>query len=70
MNAHENRTAIKVDASVFEKTSGDRVKKGEILGNFAGNAIEAPFDGIIEGVSFDSEDHALIVVLVAKPATS
>jgi len=63
MNTNEDRTAIKIDASVFEKKIGDSVKKGEILGNFAGSAVEAPFDGIIEGTSFDPEDHALIVVL-------
>ena len=63
MNTHDKKTAIRIDASVFEKKNGDSVQKGEILGNFAGNDIEAPFDGIIEGVSFDPEDHALIVVL-------
>ena len=66
MGTDEDRIAIKVDASVFEKKSGERVKKGEILGNFAGDAVEAPFDGIIEGVSFDAEDHALVVVLTKQ----
>ena len=56
--------ALKVEGSMFEKQAGDRVKKGEILGNFADSEVESPFDGIIEGVSFDSDDHALILVLV------
>ena len=63
MNTNEDRTAIKIDASVFEKRIGDSVKKGEVLGNFAGNAVEAPFDGIIEGTSFDPGDHALVIIL-------
>ena len=49
---------------MFEKRIGDPVEKGEILGNFAEGDIEAPFNGIIEHVSFDSDDHALVVVLV------
>ncbi len=64
MNTSANRIALKVDASMFEKHAGDRVKKGEILGNFADSEVESPFDGIIEGVSFDSDDHALILVMV------
>jgi len=64
MNTSENRIALKVEGSMFEKQAGDRVKKGEILGNFADSEVESPFDGIIEGVSFDSDDHALILVMV------
>ena len=64
MNTSANRIVLKVDGSMFEKHAGDRVKKGEILGNFADSEVEAPFDGIIEGASFDSNDHALILVLV------
>ena len=64
MSISANRIALKVDASMFEKRAGDRVKKGEILGNFAGSEVESPLDGIIEGVSFDSDDHALILVIV------
>lgn len=64
MNTSANRIALKVDASMFEKHAGDRVKKGETLGIFADSKIESPFDGIIEGVSFDSDDHALILVMV------
>lgn len=64
MSTSKNTVAIKVDASVFGKRIGDPVEKGEILGNFAGDDIEAPFNGIIEHVSFDSDDHALVVVLV------
>ena len=65
MSNSVNRVALKVDASMFEKHAGDRVKKGEILGNFAGSDIEAPFNGIVENVSFDSEDHTLAVVLLS-----
>jgi hypothetical protein len=65
MSTTKKRVAIKVDASVFGKRIGDPVKKGEILGNFAGSDIEAPFNGIVENVSFDSEDHTLAVVLLA-----
>jgi hypothetical protein len=64
MSTSEKRIALKVDASMFKKHAGDRVKKGEILGNFADSEVESPFDGIIEGVSFDSDDHALILMIV------
>ena len=64
MSTTKNKVALKVDASVFGKRIGDPVKKGEILGDFAGNDIKAPFNAIVENVSFDSEDHALVVVLV------
>lgn len=63
MDTKTNRTALKVDASVFHKQDGDQVKKGEVLGNYAGQAVKAPFDGVVEGVSFDSDNHALVVVL-------
>jgi hypothetical protein len=64
MSTSVNRIALKVDASMLEKQTGDQVKKGEILGKFTDSEIESPFDGIIEGVSFDSDEHALILVLV------
>ena len=57
------RVALKVEASVFGKQAGDKVRKGEILGRFAGDEVKAPFDGKIEGVSFEPGDHALIVVV-------
>ena len=57
------RIALKVDASVFGKQVGDPVRKGEVLGKFAGDEVKAPFDGKVEGVSFEPGDHALIVVL-------
>ena len=66
MSTFENKVVIKADASVFGKRIGDSVKKGEILGNFAGDDVKAPFNGRVENVSFDSEEHALIVVLVEK----
>lgn len=64
MNSSANRIALKVEGSMFEKQAGDRIKKGELLGRFADSEVESPFDGIIEGVSFDSDDHALILVMV------
>ena len=63
MSPSNQNIAVKVDASVFGKHIGDHVHQGEVLGNFAGNDVEAPFDGVIKGVSFDSGDHALIVVI-------
>ena len=63
MTSKEHKAAMKIDASVFTKKIGDFVNKGEILGNFAGDAVKAPFDGTVEGTSFEPEDHALIVVL-------
>jgi hypothetical protein len=61
-----NRIALKVDASMLEKQPGDQVKKGEILGKFIDSEVRSPFDGIIEGISFDSDEHALILVLINK----
>jgi hypothetical protein len=66
MRAKKDRTIIKVEASAFNKTNGDRVEKGELLGYFDGNPVEAPFNATVEGVSFDSEDHALMVVLIKR----
>jgi hypothetical protein len=63
MSTHENKIAVKIDASVLEKPVGSTVKKGDVLGKFAGKAVKAPFDGVIEGASFEPEDHALMVVL-------
>ena len=63
MDTSAKRVALKVDASVFGKQAGDKVRKGEVLGNFAGDEVKAPFDGKVEGVSFDPGDHALIVVV-------
>lgn len=57
------RIALKIDASVFGKQAGEPVKKGEVLGYFAGDEVKAPFNGQVEGVSFDPGDHALIVVV-------
>jgi hypothetical protein len=66
MSTHANKIAVKLDASVLEKQVGSSVKEGDVLGNFAGKAVKAPFDGIIEGASFEPEDHALIVVVKSK----
>lgn len=63
MSMRANTIAVKIDASVFEKHVGDSVKKGDVLGEFAGNAVPAPCDGVIEGTSFAPEDHALIVAV-------
>jgi pyruvate/2-oxoglutarate dehydrogenase complex dihydrolipoamide acyltransferase (E2) component len=66
MSASVNKVFIKADASVFCKRIGDSVKKGEILGKIDDDDVKAPFNGRIESVFFDSEEHALIVVLVEK----
>jgi len=66
MSTSVNKVVIKADASVFRKRIGDSVKKGEILGKFAGDDVKAPLNGKIESVFFDSEEHALIVVLLEK----
>ena len=63
METSTQRIALKVEASVFGKHAGDPVRKGEVLGRFAGDEVKAPFDGKVEGVSFDPGDHALIVVV-------
>jgi hypothetical protein len=70
MSARENNIAVKIDASVFSKQVGDSVKQGEILGEFAGKTVTAPCDGIIEGASFEPEDHALIVVVRGESENS
>ncbi len=64
MNTYENRVVIRVDASVFERNAGDRVEKGETLGNFGGKAVEAPFNAVIESIAFDADSHALVVTLL------
>jgi hypothetical protein len=58
-----NIIAIKVDASIFEKKIGDSIKSGEILGDYGGSSIKAPFDGIVKGITFEPEDHGLIILL-------
>jgi hypothetical protein len=63
MNAGD-RVVIKVDASVFERDVGELVEKGETLGRWAGRAVQAPFNAIVESISFDADSHALIVILV------
>jgi len=68
MKRSEKRVAVKVDASAFGKKAGDPVQKGEVLGRFANDDVKAPFNGIVEGVSFDANDHALIVMLQRRPA--
>ena len=66
MSTTENKIAVKVEASAFKKTQGDQVAKGELLGYYAGDPVEAPFNATVEGVSFDPEDHALTVVLTKQ----
>jgi len=63
MNVTAYRAFIKVDASGFEKEIGDLLEKGEIFG-LGMRVVKAPFRAIVEDISVDAEDHALIVCLV------
>lgn len=60
-------TTILVDASDFEKNVGDHVSPGEALGLYKRQLIVAPFEAKIESISFDSEEHALRIVLEEIP---
>ena len=64
MDRSEQRLAIRVDASVFEKKVKDHVAKGEVLGYYNGEPVNSPCNARVESVSFDSDDHALVVILV------
>jgi hypothetical protein len=55
---------IFVDASTFGYDVGDHLSSGETVGVFKGRPVLAPFDSVIQSVSFDSEEHVLTVVLV------
>ena len=39
-----------VGAAQWRKEIGDRVRAGEVIGNVAGEAIAAPFDGVVRGL--------------------
>jgi len=58
------KAMILLEASQFGYDIGDVVRKGTILGVLKGKPVVAPFDSIIQSVSFDSEQHLLTVVLV------
>ena len=60
-------TTIVVDASDFEKNVGDHVRPGETLGLYERQPVVAPFEAKIKGISFDSEEHALRIVLEEIP---
>ena len=62
----ENKVIVKVEASAFKKTDGDQVAKGELLGYYSGDPVEAPFNATVESVTFDSEEHELNIVLVER----
>ena len=68
MGATEKKVVVKVDASAFGKQVNDMVAKGELLGYYAGKPVEAPCNAKVEGVSFDSGDHVLVVVLAEASA--
>ncbi len=59
-----DKAIILLEASQFGHDIGDIVRKGTALGVIKGNPVVAPFDSIIQSVSFDSEEHLLTVVLV------
>lgn len=63
MNSSEKQIVLKVEASAFTKQLGDRVRKGELLGRFAGDEVTAPCNGVIKGVSFDPAEHVFVVVI-------
>jgi len=54
---------IKLDAAVFQMQPGDPVKAGEVLGQSGGEAVLALSAGLIEAVSFDPDDHSLLVLI-------
>lgn len=59
-----DKAIILLEASQFGHDIGDIVRKGTTLGVLKGKPVVAPFDSVIQSVSFDSEDHLLTVVLV------
>jgi hypothetical protein len=59
-----DKTIIFLEASQFGHDIGDVVRKGTILGVLKSKPVVAPFDSVIQSVSFDSEEHLLTVVLV------
>ena len=61
--APSHTATIVIEASDFEKNVGDRVSSGETLGLYERQLIVSPFEGKIESISFDSEEHALRIVL-------
>jgi len=61
--ARSHTTTIVVDASDFEKNVGDHVRPGEALGLYERQPVLAPFEARIESISFDSDEHALRIVL-------
>ncbi|GAK58466.1 hypothetical protein U27_05440 [Candidatus Vecturithrix granuli] len=63
MDTSAKQIVLKVEASVFSKQLGDPVRKGELLGRFAGDEVIAPCNGTIKGVSFDPVDHVFMVVI-------
>lgn len=67
MNKESNKYVLRIEASAFSKKEGDPVAKGERLGYFNGRPVQAPCNATIEGVSFNAEEHELIVVLVPRP---
>gem|GEM_PF-3661974 len=56
-----------VEASSLIHSPDDLVEKGEDLGLFRGCLVAAPFRARIESISFDSDEHALRVVLTEAP---
>ncbi len=63
MDTSAKQIVLKVEASVFNKQIGNSVRKGELLGRFAGDEVKAPCNGTIKGVSFDPVDHVFMVVI-------
>jgi len=59
-----NKAVILLEASQFSYNVGDIVPKGGILGLLRNEPVVAPFDSVIQSISFNSEEHTLTVVLV------
>jgi hypothetical protein len=59
-----DRVIITLDASIFLKRVGDKVKEGETLGCLDNRPVKSPCDGYIGCVTFNPYDHTLAVYLV------
>lgn len=65
-----HRIPFKVEASRFDLQAGDQVRPGTVIGEdvSTGEPVKAGFHGVVEAIGFDSEDHALSVLVRVEPA--
>jgi Na+-translocating ferredoxin:NAD+ oxidoreductase RnfC subunit len=62
-----NRVAISIDATYNPTVkAGQKVQRGQRLCDTGADRdpIFCPLTGVIEGVRFDSEDHAFVITLL------